>query len=194
MQEHSVTVRGTIHSLPSPFFVLATQNPIEMEGTYPLPEAQLDRFLFNVLLDYLSSEEELEVLERNTAGVPLPKIEAQTNAEQIERFQWLVRQVPVEDAIYQKAVNLVRSTRSTEPGATESVRKYLKYGASVRATQFLTLGAKARALLEGRYHVTTEDLAALAKPIMRHRLITNYFAESDGVTADQILDELIAKI
>lgn len=194
MQEHSVTVRGSIHSLPSPFFVLATQNPIEMEGTYPLPEAQLDRFLFNVLLDYLSAEEELQVLERNTAGVPLPKVEAKTNAEQIERFQWLVRQVPVEDAIYQKAVNLVRSTRGSEPNSTESVRKYLKYGASVRATQFLTLGAKARALLEGRYHVTTEDLAALAKPIMRHRLITNYFAESDGVTADQILDELIAQI
>lgn len=194
MQEHSVTVRGSIHSLPSPFFVLATQNPIEMEGTYPLPEAQLDRFLFNVLLDYLSAEEELQVLERNTAGIPLPKVEAKTNAEQIERFQWLVRQVPVEDAIYQKAVNLVRSTRGSEPNSTDSVRKYLKYGASVRATQFLTLGAKARALLEGRYHVTTEDLAALAKPIMRHRLITNYFAESDGVTADQILDELIAKI
>lgn len=194
MQEHSVTVRGSIHSLPSPFFVLATQNPIEMEGTYPLPEAQLDRFLFNVLLDYLSADEERQVLERNTAGVPLPKVEAKTNAEQIERFQWLVRQVPVEDAIYQKAVDLVRSTRGSEPNSTESVRKYLKYGASVRATQFLTLGAKARALLEGRYHVTTEDLAALAKPIMRHRLITNYFAESDGVTADQILDELIAQI
>lgn len=194
MQEHSVTVRGSIHSLPSPFFVLATQNPIEMEGTYPLPEAQLDRFLFNVLLDYLSADEERQVLERNTAGVPLPKVEAKTNAEQIERFQWLVRQVPVEDAIYQKAVDLVRSTRGSEPNSTESVRKYLKYGASVRATQFLTLGAKARALLEGRYHVTTEDLKALAKPIMRHRLITNYFAESDGVSADQILDELIAQV
>jgi MoxR-like ATPase len=194
MQEHSVTVRGTLHPLPSPFFVLATQNPIEMEGTYPLPEAQLDRFLFNVLLDYLSTEEELEVLARNTAGTPLPKVVARTDAEQIERFQWLVRQVPVEQAIYEKAVGLVRSTRPSEPGATDSVRKYLKYGASVRATQFLTLGAKARALLQGRYHVTTEDLAALVKPILRHRLITNYFAESDGVSADKILDELIAQL
>ncbi len=194
MQEHSVTVRGTMHKLPSPFFVLATQNPIEMEGTYPLPEAQLDRFLFNVLLDYLSAAEEKQVLERNTVGTPLPEVVARTNAEQIERFQWLVRQVPVEQAIYDKAVNLVRSTRASEPNATESVRKYLKYGASVRATQFITLAAKARALLEGRYHVTEDDLAALAKPIMRHRLITNYFAESDGVSADQILDELVARI
>jgi MoxR-like ATPase len=170
---------------------LATQNPIEMEGTYPLPEAQLDRFLFNVLLDYLNADQEREVLLRNTAGTELPPVEAITDAEQIKRFQWLVRQVPVEDAIYDKAVALVRATRSSEPSASELVRKYLKYGASVRATQFLTLSSKARALLNGRYHVTTEDLAALAKPVLRHRLITNYFAESDGVSADQILDELV---
>jgi MoxR-like ATPase len=193
MQESSVTVRGTIHELPSPFFVLATQNPIEMEGTYTLPEAQLDRFLFNVLLDYLSSEEELDVLRRNTAGTPLPEVESCTNAEQILEFQWLVRQVPVEDAVAQKAVELVRATRPSDPSSPESVKKYLKYGSSVRATQFITLAAKARALLQGRYHVTNEDLAALAKPILRHRVITNYFAESDGVNADQILDEIIAK-
>lgn len=194
MQEFSVTVRGTMHDLPSPFFVLATQNPIEMEGTYTLPEAQLDRFLFNVLLDYLSPEEELDVLQRNTAGTPLPEINSCTTAEQILEFQWLVRQVPVEDAVAQKAVDLVRATRPTDDSAPESAKKYLKYGASVRATQFITLASKARALLHGRYHVTTEDLAALAKPILRHRVITNYFAESDGVTSDDILDEIIAKI
>lgn len=194
MQEASVTVRGTIHQLPSPFFVLATQNPIEMEGTYTLPEAQLDRFLFNVLLDYLSADEELDVLRRNTAGTPLPEINSCTTAEQILEFQWLVRQVPVEDSVAQKAVDLVRATRPSDPSSPESVKKYLKYGSSVRATQFITLAAKARALLQGRYHVTDEDLAALAKPILRHRVITNYFADSDGVTADQILDEIIAKV
>lgn len=194
MQEASVTVRGSIHDLPSPFFVLATQNPIEMEGTYTLPEAQLDRFLFNVLLDYLSPEEELDVLRRNTAGTPLPEINACTTAEQILEFQWLVRQVPVEDAVAQKAVDLVRATRPSDISSPESVKKYLKYGSSVRATQFITLAAKARALLQGRYHVTTEDLAALAKPILRHRVITNYFADSDGVTSDQILDEVISQI
>ena len=193
MQEFSVTVRGNIHQLPSPFFVLATQNPVEMEGTYTLPEAQLDRFLFNVLLDYLSAEEEMDVLQRNTSGTPLPEINSCTNAEQILEFQWLVRQVPIEDAIAKQAVNLVRATRPSDPSAPESVKKYLKYGSSVRATQFITLAAKARALLKGRYHVTSEDLAALAKPILRHRIITNYFAESDGVTADQILDEIIAQ-
>ncbi len=194
MQEGSVTVRGNIHQLPDPFFVLATQNPIEMEGTYTLPEAQLDRFLFNVLLDYLSAEEELAVLDRNTSGTPLPEVNACTSAEQILQFQWLVRQVPIEQDLARKAVELVRATRPTEPGANEQVRKYLKYGASVRATQFLSLSAKARALLQGRYYVTAEDLAALAKPILRHRTITNYFAESDGVTADDILDSIIADI
>lgn len=193
MQEASVTVRGTIHDLPSPFFVLATQNPIEMEGTYTLPEAQLDRFLFNVLLDYLGPEEELDVLRRNTAGTPLPEVKSCTNAEQILEFQWLVRQVPVEDAVAQKAVDLVRATRPSDASSPESVKKYLKYGSSVRATQFITLAAKARALLQGRYHVTDEDLAALAKPILRHRVITNYFADSDGVTSDQILDEVISQ-
>ena len=193
MQEFSVTVRGNIHQLPSPFFVLATQNPVEMEGTYTLPEAQLDRFLFNVLLDYLSADEEMDVLQRNTSGTPLPEINACTTAEQILEFQWLVRQVPIEDAIAKQAVALVRATRPSDESAPESVKKYLKYGSSVRATQFITLASKARALLQGRYHVTSDDLAALAKPILRHRIITNYFAESDGVTADQILDDIIAQ-
>ena len=193
MQEFSVTVRGNIHQLPSPFFVLATQNPVEMEGTYTLPEAQLDRFLFNVLLDYLSADEEMDVLQRNTSGTPLPEINACTSAEQILDFQWLVRQVPIEDSIAKQAVALVRATRPSDESAPESVKKYLKYGSSVRATQFITLASKARALLHGRYHVTSDDLAALAKPILRHRIITNYFAESDGVTSDQILDDIIAQ-
>ena len=193
MQEFSVTVRGNIHKLPSPFFVLATQNPVEMEGTYTLPEAQLDRFLFNVLLDYLSADEEMDVLQRNTSGTPLPEINACTSAEQILDFQWLVRQVPIEDSVAKQAVALVRATRPSDESSPESVKKYLKYGSSVRATQFITLAAKARALLHGRYHVTSDDLAALAKPILRHRIITNYFAESDGVTSDQILDDIIAQ-
>ena len=194
MQERSVTVRGTRHELPNPFFVLATQNPIEMEGTYTLPEAQLDRFLFNVMLDYLSAEEEMQVLKRNTGGTPLAPIQPCTTAEEILQFQWLVRQVPIEDSVARMAVDLVRATRPTEPGASDMVKKYLKYGSSVRATQFITLASKARALLHGRYHVTTEDLAALAKPVLRHRLITNYFAEAEGITADAILDDIKARI
>ena len=164
-----------------------------MEGTYTLPEAQLDRFLFNVLLDYLSADEEMDVLQRNTSGTPLPEINACTSAEQILDFQWLVRQVPIEDSVAKQAVALVRATRPSDESSPESVKKYLKYGSSVRATQFITLAAKARALLHGRYHVTSDDLAALAKPILRHRIITNYFAESDGVTSDQILDDIIAQ-
>ena len=194
MQEFSVTVRGTIHQLPAPFFVLATQNPIELEGTYTLPEAQLDRFLFNVLLDYLSAKEEVEVLERNTGGTPLPAVASCTSADQIKEFQWLVRQVPVEEAVLERIVGLVRSTRPLDPAATDTVRKYLKYGASVRATQFLALATKARALLHGRYHVTDEDIRELAKPVLRHRVITNYFAESDGMMADTILDELTRRL
>ena len=187
MQEHSVTVRGNSYQLTLPFFVLATQNPIELEGTYPLPEAQLDRFLFNVVLDYLSAEQEGEVVDRNTAGTPLPAVEPVTTAEDILRFQWLVRQVPVSEPIAQYAVSLIRSTRPSDPAAPEIVKKYVNYGASVRATQFLVLAAKARALLAGRYHVTTEDLRALALPILRHRVLTNFYAESDKTSVDDVL-------
>lgn len=193
MQEQSVTVRGTTHSLQPPFFVLATQNPIELEGTYPLPEAQLDRFLFNVLLDYLSTADEMEVVDRNTTRVGLPQIEACTTAAQIIRFQWLVRQVPVSEQMRRQAVELVRATRPTEANAPDSVRRYVRYGASVRATQFLCLAAKARALMQGRYHVTTEDLHALALPVLRHRVLTNYQAESDGMSVDAVLRDVIAR-
>jgi MoxR-like ATPase len=192
MQEHSVTVRGTTHALKPPFFVLATQNPIELEGTYPLPEAQLDRFLFNVLLDYLSTEDEIDVVERNTTRMQPPRVEACTNADEILQFQWLVRQVPVASEVNRRAVELVRATRPIEAAAPDAVRRYVRYGASVRATQFLCLAAKARALMSGRYHVTEEDLRALALPVLRHRVLTNYQAESDGKSVDDVLREVIA--
>jgi MoxR-like ATPase len=191
MQEHSVTVRGITHSLSPPFFVLATQNPIELEGTYPLPEAQLDRFLFNVLLDYLGVEEEMEVVDRNSTRMALPQLDPCTNADEIVSFQWLVRQVPLSTQVRRSAVELVRATRPVEPTAPEAVRKYVRYGASVRATQFLSLAAKARALMQGRYHVMDEDLRALAPPVLRHRVLTNYQAESDGKSIDDILSEVI---
>jgi len=191
MQELSVTVRGTTHQLSPPFFVLATQNPIELEGTYPLPEAQLDRFLFNVLLDYLTPQDEMEVVDRNTSRMELPEITACTTAEEIVRFQWLVRQVPLSAEVREDAVMLIRATRPTESIAPEGVRRYVRYGASVRATQFLCLATKARALMAGRYHVTGEDLRSLALPVLRHRVLTNYQAESDGKSVDEVLKEVI---
>ncbi|HJY40393.1 MAG TPA: MoxR family ATPase [Steroidobacteraceae bacterium] len=193
MQEHSVTVRGTTHLLSPPFFVLATQNPIELEGTYPLPEAQLDRFLFNVLLDYLTPSDEMEVVDRYASRMDLPEITACTTAEEIVQFQWLVRQVPLSAEVREDAVMLIRATRPNESGAPEGVRRYVRYGASVRATQFLCLAAKARALMAGRYHVTGEDLRALALPVLRHRVLTNYQAESDGKSVDDVLREVINK-
>ena len=192
MQEHSVTVRGNSYDLRLPFLVLATQNPIELEGTYPLPEAQLDRFLFNVLLEYLSTEEEMDVVERNTAGTPLPAVEPVTTADEVLRYQWLVRQVPVSEPVQRYAVSLIRATRPTDPEAPDIIRKYVNYGASVRATQFLVLAAKARALLAGRYHVTVSDLQSLALPVLRHRVLTNFHAESDKVTVDEVLRDMIS--
>lgn len=191
MQEASVTVRGNSYELNQPFIVLATQNPIELEGTYPLPEAQLDRFLFNVVLDYLSPEQEAEVVERNTAGTPLPAVEAVTDAERILKFQWLVRQVPISEPVSRYAVSLIRATRPTDSEAPAIVKKYVNYGASVRATQYLVLAAKARALLDGRYHVTSSDLRALALPILRHRALTNFYAESDSIEVDDVLRGLL---
>ena len=194
MQERSVTVRGEHHQLEPPFFVLATQNPIELEGTYPLPEAQLDRFLFNVLLDYLSDDEELAVVNRFTTRVDLPEVTACTNAEEIVRFQWLVRQIPVSEDVNRYAVDLVRATRPSEDIAPDVVKKYVNFGASVRATMFLNLAAKASALLNGRYHVTKDDVQALALPVLRHRVLCNYFAESDNMTVDDVLSEMLTKI
>lgn len=194
MQERSVTVRGENHMLEPPFFVLATQNPIELEGTYPLPEAQLDRFLFNVLLDYLSDDEELAVVNRFTTRVDLPEVTACTNAEQIVRFQWLVRQVPVAESVNRYAVDLVRATRPNEDIAPDVIKRYVNFGASVRATMFLNLAAKASALLNGRYHVTRDDVCSMALPVLRHRVLCNYFAESDNMTVDDVLRSMLDKI
>ncbi|MDP3001252.1 MAG: AAA family ATPase, partial [Bryobacterales bacterium] len=190
MQEISCTVRGNHYSLPRPFFVLATQNPIELEGTYALPEAQLDRFLFNVLLGYLNAAEEFQVIEMTTttaSATPSPV----TNAEEILGFQQLVRMTPIADSVARYAIGLVRATRPVEPGAPEFIRKYVNYGASVRATQFLVLSAKARALMHHRYHVTYEDIRMLATPVLRHRILLNFQAESDRLSTDDILTRLL---
>ena len=194
MQELSVTVRGHTYPLDPPFLVLATQNPIELEGTYPLPEAQLDRFLFNVVLDYLSADEEEDVVRRNTVEMHLPTVEPCTSAEEILSFQELVRQVPVSDDVHRYAVELVRATRPHEDNASSMVKQYVNYGASVRAAIYLTLGGKTRALLNGRYHVEREDIQALVMPVLRHRVLRNYHAEADGVAVDEILTELVASL
>jgi len=190
MQELSCTVRGNHYKLPSPFFVLATQNPIELEGTYPLPEAQLDRFLFNTVLGYLSAEEEMQVIDLTTT-THVAEVEAVTNAEEILQFQQLVRMVPIADSVARYAVELVRATRNTDPEAPDFIRKYVNYGSSVRGAQFLVLAAKARALMRRRYHVTYEDIRALAIPVLRHRILLNFYAESDRLSADDILRRLL---
>jgi MoxR-like ATPase len=193
MQEKSCTVRGQQYILPKPFFVLATQNPIELEGTYPLPEAQLDRFLFNVLLDYLPADQELQVLTMTT-GVRIDDAEPITTAEEILSMQELVRMVPVAESVARYAVALVRATRPTDPSAPDIVKKYLNFGASVRAIQNIILAAKARALMQKRYHVSYEDVRALATPILRHRVLLNFHAESDKMTADAVLAKMIESI
>src|SRR5207253_3916396 len=186
MQELSCTVRGNQYKIRPPFFVLATQNPIELEGTYPLPEAQLDRFIFNVLLDYLSADHEIKVLDLTTT-THIAQAESVTNAEEILDFQQVVRMVPIADSIARYAVNLVRATRSTDPSAPDFVKKYVNFGASVRAAQFLVLTAKARALVQKRYHVSYQDIQAMMRPILRHRILLNFQAESDKLTQDDIL-------
>jgi MoxR-like ATPase len=190
MQERSCTVRGSQHIIAPPFFVLATQNPIELEGTYPLPEAQLDRFIFNTLLDYLTANDELKVLDLTTT-THLAQVVAVTNAEEIIDFQQVVRMVPIADSVARYAVNLVRGTRPTDPASPDFVKKYINFGASVRAAQFLVLAAKARALVHKRYHVTYEDITALMRPILRHRVLLNFQAESDRLTTDDLLLRLL---
>ncbi|MAM69834.1 MAG: AAA family ATPase [Gammaproteobacteria bacterium] len=194
MQEKTVTVRGQNHVLDKPFIVLATQNPIELEGTYPLPEAQLDRFLFNVILDYLDAEQEVAVIDRFTKSVEMPPVEACTTAEEIIQFQSLVREVPISDSLSRYAVDIVRATRPSDDLATDMIKKYANFGSSIRATMNLVLAAKTRALMEGRYHVIDEDLRALAIPILRHRVLPNYYAESDGITIDDILADMLTHI
>jgi MoxR-like ATPase len=192
MQEFSCTVRGNMYTIERPFFVLATQNPIELEGTYPLPEAQLDRFLFNTVLEYLSSDDELKVVSLTTTTA-VAQAEAVTTAQEIMDFQNLVRMVPIADSVARYAVDLVRATRPTDSTAPDFIKKYVNFGASVRAMQFLVLSAKARALMHRRYHVTFDDIAALARPVLRHRVLINFHAESEKLSSDDILKRLLTE-
>jgi MoxR-like ATPase len=193
MQEVSCTVRGNHYALPSPFFVLATQNPIELEGTYPLPEAQLDRFLFNTVLDYLSAKDEVKVGDLTTANRAV-QVAAVTNAEEILDFQRLVRMVPIAETVQEYVVNVVRATRPNTSGAPDFIKKYVNFGASVRAAQFIVLAAKARALARHRYHVAYEDVTALAAPVLRHRILLNFHAESEHIDTDEIIRRLLANV
>jgi MoxR-like ATPase len=190
MQERSCTVRGNLYTLPNPFFVLATQNPIELEGTYPLPEAQLDRFLFNTVLDYLSADEELTVVDLTTVTT-VCTADPVTNAKEIVDFQQLVRMVPIGASVSRYVVDMVRVTRASDENSPDFVKKYVNYGGSVRAAQFLVLAAKARALMKGRYHVTYEDVRALYIPVLRHRILLNFHAESDRLKQDDILKKIL---
>tara|TARA_R110002072_G_scaffold287242_2_gene452757 strand:- start:114266 stop:115312 length:1047 start_codon:yes stop_codon:yes gene_type:complete len=190
MQERQVTVGQSRHSLSDPFFVLATQNPIEQEGTYSLPEAQQDRFMFKVFVKYPSFAEERQIAKATTA-IQTDSIKPVLTGEEIIELQNLVRQVPVTDHVVDYALALVRQTRIGEPGAPDFVNEWLSWGAGPRAVQFLLLGGKARALLQGRSHVSTEDIAHLARPVLRHRIVTNFSAESEGISPDQVIDRLV---
>jgi len=191
MQELSCTVRGHSYRIDAPFFVLATQNPIELEGTYPLPEAQLDRFLFNAVLDYLPAEDELRVVDLTTT-TRTAEADVVTSGEEIRSFQELVRMTPVAESVARYAVELVRATRPNGNGdGPDFVKKYVNFGASVRAAQFLDLAGKARALMHGRFHVAYEDVRTLAAPVLRHRVLLNFHAESDRLTTDEIVRRLL---
>ena len=190
MQEKACTVRGNNYILPAPFFVLATQNPIELEGTYPLPEAQLDRFLFNIMLDYLSADEECKVVDLTTVTT-IAHADTVTNAQEILDFQQLVRMVPIGESIARHSVDLVRASRSSDESSPDFVKKYVNYGASVRAAQFLVLAAKAKALMKGRYHVNYDDIRSLYIPVLRHRVLLNFHAESERLKTDDILKRVL---
>jgi MoxR-like ATPase len=190
MQEHQVTAAGVRHVLEEPFFVLATQNPIEMEGTYPLPEAQLDRFMFNVVMDYLPEDDEVRVVTQTTAGRPAAIAPLFTGAD-VLRFHQLIRSVPVAEEIVRYAVRLAAASRPQQSGAAAFINDWVSWGAGTRAGQFLVLGAKARALLRGRAHVAVEDIQALAYPTLRHRILLNYRAEAEGITVGEIIRRLL---
>jgi len=193
MQERHVTVGSSTYRLPAPFFVLATQNPIEQEGTYPLPEAQLDRFMFNTIVKYPTASEELEILMRTTADAP-PKLNPILNDKQILALQDVVRKVPVAEHVFMYARDLARATRPTESEASPYVKEYLSWGAGPRAGQNLIMGAKARALLHGRFHATTEDVRAVAHPVLRHRIVTTFQADSEGINADAVISKLLKEV
>jgi MoxR-like ATPase len=193
MQEHRVTIQGRTYILEEPFHVFATQNPIELEGTYPLPEAQLDRFMFHIIIDHPPENEEYDVV-RTTTAVLDPKFERPVTGADLVKFQTLVRRVPVAEPVMRYALQLVRTSRPKSPNAPDIVKKYVSFGASVRAAQFLILGAKAHALTDGRYAVSFDDIKALAHPVLRHRVLINFRAESEGVTSDAIVDELLKSV
>jgi MoxR-like ATPase len=193
MQEHRVTIQGRTYQLEEPFYVFATQNPIELEGTYPLPEAQLDRFMFHIVIDHPPEEEEFDVV-RTTTAIQDPKFERPVSGADLVAFQRLVRRVPVAEAVMRYALSLVRASRPKSPTCPESIRKWIAFGASVRAAQYLVLGAKARALTSGRYHVSFDDIRALAHPVLRHRVLTNFHAQSEGITTDSLVDKLLEAV
>ena len=193
MQERRVTVQGKTYPLDPPFHVFATQNPIELEGTYPLPEAQLDRFLFEVLLDYLPERDEIRVA-RETTGVQGGRLSHIVTGAELVTYQQLVRRVPVADAVIQYAVSLARMTRPVTEGSPDFIRKWVAYGASVRAAQALLLGGKAKALLDGRAHVTFDDVKSLAAPVLRHRVLLNFQAQAERVTTDALISRLLATV
>jgi MoxR-like ATPase len=193
MQEHRVTVAGRMFPLPSPFFVLATQNPIEQEGTYSLPEAQLDRFMFFIHVDYPSLEEEKRIA-RETTGAAPARLNKLVTGEQVLHFQEVVQRVPVPDHIYDAAVNIVRKTRPRSDDASESVKKWVTWGAGPRAVQYLIRGAKAHAVLQGSYLVRMEDLEAVAQPVLTHRILTNFHAQAEGITSPFIIDRLVGEM
>ncbi|MFN2444800.1 MAG: AAA family ATPase [Vicinamibacterales bacterium] len=193
MQEHRVTIQGRTYTLEEPFYVFATQNPIELEGTYPLPEAQLDRFMFHIVIEHPPEEEELDVV-RTTTAILEPHFERPVTGSDLVAFQRLVRRVPVADPVLRYALALVRASRPKSPTAPEPVKKWVAFGGSVRAAQYLVLGGKARALTSGRYHVSFEDIRALAHPVLRHRVLTNFHAQSEGVTSDTLIDQLLESV
>jgi MoxR-like ATPase len=193
MQEHRVTIQGRTYKLDEPFYVFATQNPIELEGTYPLPEAQLDRFMFHIVIDHPPEEEEYDVV-RTTTGLQDPHYERPVSGADLIAFQRLVRRVPVAEPVMRYALSLVRASRPKSPTIPDSVKKWVAFGASVRAAQYLVLGAKARALTSGRYHVSYDDIRALAHPVLRHRVLTNFHAQSEGVTSDTLIDRLLESV
>ncbi len=194
MQEHRVTVQGETYVLEEPFYVFATQNPIELEGTYPLPEAQLDRFMFEIIIDHLSEAEELEVV-RTTTGIQDPQFSHAVTGPDLVAFQELVRKVPVPDAVLRYSVSLARTSRPSPNGdSPEFIRKWVAFGASVRAAQYLILGGKARALTQGRYNVSFDDIRALAHPVLRHRILTNFHAESEGISTGTLVDLLLEAV
>jgi MoxR-like ATPase len=193
MQEHRVTIQGRTYTLAEPFYVFATQNPIELEGTYPLPEAQLDRFMYHIIIDHPPYDEEYDVV-RTTTAIQDPKLERPVTGDDLVAFQQLVRKVPVAEPVMKHALDLARASRPKSSTCPDNVKKWVAYGTSDRAAQYLVLGGKARALTSGRYHVSFEDIRAMTHPVMRHRIITNFHAQSEGITTDILVDRLLEAV